>query len=196
MYKPLRIATHISHKGYSSRKEAERLVINGKVNVNGKIVTNLSTKIKYDDILRIDGLIVKNYIKYKLFLFNKPRSVITTHSDPKGRIKVYDFFPKKLKSQKIGKLHAVGRLDFNSQGLILITNNVKLKTFLENPNTWVEIILSEGKNREIRKLFLKYGYSISKLVRTAYGPYKLGNIAIGEFRETAINKSLLSKHVN
>ena len=138
MYKPLRIATHISHKGYSSRKEAERLVINGKVNVNGKIVTNLSTKIKYDDILRIDGLIVKNYIKYKLFLFNKPRSVITTHSDPKGRIKVYDFFPKKLKSQKIGKLHAVGRLDFNSQGLILITNNVKLKTFLENPNSKIK----------------------------------------------------------
>jgi len=233
-----RIAQYISHRGLASRRIAEDWITKGRIKINGLVTTNLATKVKERDKVYLDNILIKNSINTRLFLFNKPRGVITTHNDPKGRLKVYDFFPDKIKAKESGLLNSIGRLDYNSQGLILLTNDIRLKSFLEKPNskikrrykvrvrgiinqelinkifkgvkingynytplnisilnssksnTWLEIILTEGKNREIRRLLSKYGIMISKLIRTEYGPYKLNKIPIGSFKETIINKNL------
>ncbi len=232
-----RIAQYIAHRGLASRRLAEEWITNGQVKVNGQIVHNLALKVASTDKVYVNNVLLKHTIKSRLFLFNKPRGVITTHNDPRGRLKVYDFFPDKIKSKESGLLNSIGRLDYNSQGLILLTNDIRLKSFLESPNsnikrrykvrvrgfindamvnkinkgvkiqgfnykpmsinvlnssrsnTWIEIILTEGKNREIRRMLSKYGLMISKLIRTEYGPYKLHNTPIGKFKEIIINNN-------
>ena len=159
---------------------------------------------------------------------NKPRGVICTHNDEKSRMKIYDLIPKNILRNFKGKLHSVGRLDFNSQGLILITNNTILKSYLEKPSSkiyrvykvkvqglidnsivkklkkgvkigdinhtvismsvikksksysWILVKLDQGKNQHIRKIFKKFGFSVNKLIRIQYGPYKIGSLKTGK----------------
>ena len=159
---------------------------------------------------------------------NKPKGVICTHSDEKNRIRIYDLIPKNILRDLKGNMHSVGRLDFNSQGLILITNNTKIKYYLEKPSSkiqrvykvkvqglinnstvkksqkgfqigdryysiksmlilkktksysWILVKLDEGKNQHIRKIFRKIGFSVNKLIRIQYGPYKIGSLETGK----------------
>ena len=168
--------------------------------------------------------------KTVLIALNKPKGVICTHRDEFNRRKALDFIPNKVSKNINGKLHSIGRLDYNSQGLLLITNNTKIKYFLESPSSkiiriyrvkvqgivditiikkikkgllinkisynvkhikvisasqsysWLIIKLDEGKNNHIRKIFSKLGFSVNKLIRIQYGPYKLSSLKPGNIK--------------
>ena len=174
--------------------------------------------------------------EFVLLAVNKPRGIICTHNDEKNRKRIYDLIPKTFIRNIKGNLHSIGRLDFNSQGLILLTNNTKIKAYLEKPSSkiirtykvkvqglltdsiikktkkgmyinnifysvkkieiikktksysWLLIKLDEGKNNHIRKVFKKLGFSVNKLVRIQYGPYRIGSLKTGEVKFLNINK--------
>ena len=174
--------------------------------------------------------------EFVLLAVNKPRGIICTHNDEKNRKKIYDLIPKTFIRNIKGNLHSIGRLDFNSQGLILLTNNTKIKAYLEKPSSkiirtykvkvqglltdsiikktkkgmyinnifysvkkieiikktksysWLLVKLDEGKNNHIRKIFKKLGFSVNKLVRIQYGPYRIGSLKTGEVKFLNINK--------
>ena len=174
--------------------------------------------------------------EFVLLAVNKPRGIICTHNDEKNRKRIYDLIPKTFIRNIKGNLHSIGRLDFNSQGLILLTNNTKIKAYLEKPSSkiirtykvkvqglltdsiikktkkgmyinnifysvkkieiikktksysWLLVKLDEGKNNHIRKVFKKLGFSVNKLVRIQYGPYRIGSLKTGEVKFLNINK--------
>ena len=174
--------------------------------------------------------------QFVLLAVNKPRGIICTHNDEKNRKRIYDLIPKTFIRNIKGNLHSIGRLDFNSQGLILLTNNTKIKAYLEKPSSkiirtykvkvqglltdsiikktkkgmyinnifysvkkieiikktksysWLLVKLDEGKNNHIRKVFKKLGFSVNKLVRIQYGPYRIGSLKTGEVKFLNINK--------
>ena len=178
--------------------------------------------------------------EFVLLAVNKPRGIICTHNDEKNRKRIYDLIPKNFIRNIKGNLHSIGRLDFNSQGLILLTNNTKIKTYLEKPSSkiirtykvkvqglltdsiikktkkgmyinnifysvkkieifkktksysWLLVKLDEGKNNHIRKIFKKLGFSVNKLVRIQYGPYRIGSLKTGEVKFLNINKVKLN----
>ena len=124
----MRIAKFISHSGYCSRREAEKLVLNKKVRINSKICTNLSIKINKDDEVQIKNkkIFIKKNIR--LWKFYKPVGYITTTKDPQNRKTIFSLLPKELP-----RLISIGRLDINSEGLILFTNNGDFARYLELP---------------------------------------------------------------
>ena len=169
-------------------------------------------------------------LKTILIALNKPKGVICTHKDEFNRRKALDFIPKKFTKNFNGRLHSIGRLDYNSQGLLLITNNTKIKHFLESPSnkvvriykvkvqgliditalnkikkgmliekvpykvmsikiisttrsySWLLVKLDQGKNNHIRKIFSQVGYSVNKLIRIQYGPFKLSSLKTGDIK--------------
>ena len=171
-----------------------------------------------------------NSQKTILIALNKPKGFICTHNDEYNRKKAIDLIPKKTLKVIAGKLHSVGRLDYNSQGLILFTNNTKIKYYLEKPSnkiiriykvkvqgiidtrfikkiergvlinkvlykvknikiisssktySWFIIKLNEGKNNPIRKIFLKLGFTVNKLIRIQYGAIKLSSLKSGNLK--------------
>ena len=179
---------------------------------------------------------IKDNKDLAMLAINKPKGIICTHNDEKNRRKIYDLVPKNISKKIKGGLHSIGRLDFNSQGLILLTNNTKIKIYLEKPSSkiirvykvkvqglvtdsllrkarkgiymenklysvlritvikktktysWVLVKLDEGKNQHIRKIFRKLGFSVNKLIRIQYGPYKIGSLKTGEIKFLNINK--------
>lgn len=183
---------------------------------------------------------IKNDKSLFLLAINKPKGIICTHNDERNRKKIYDLIPKNIYKIMKGTLHSVGRLDFNSQGLILLTNNTKIKAYLEKPSSkivrvykvkvqglitdatlkkvskgininnkfysiikmqiikktksysWLLVNLDEGKNQHIRKVFKRLGFSVNKLIRIQYGPYKIGTLKTGELKFLNINKLKLN----
>ena len=187
--------------------------------------------------MNIDQTSYSSFSKeFVLLAVNKPRGIICTHNDEKNRKRIYDLIPKTFIRNIKGTLHSIGRLDFNSQGLILLTNNTKIKAYLEKPSSkiirtykvkvqglltdsiikktkkgmyinnifysvkkieifkktksysWLLVKLDEGKNNHIRKVFKKLGFSVNKLVRIQYGPYRIGSLKTGEVKFLNINK--------
>ncbi len=128
-----RIAKIIAHAGITSRREAENWIKKGRVSVNGKQIYSPAINLYEKDKIYIDNKLIKTKKVIRVYLFNKPRGLICTHSDPQNRTTIYDSFPKKIINKEVGTLHTVGRLDINSEGLIIITNSPKLKYFFENP---------------------------------------------------------------
>lgn len=221
-----RLQKVIAASGYTSRRKAEELIAKGKVMVNNEIVTELGYKVNSKDEIIIEGLKLEKE-EFEYYLFNKPRGVITTTKDDKGRKTVMDFF----ESNK--RLYPVGRLDYDTTGALLITNDgdfanlmshpsqmvnkiylaklegiingeainkikdgikidgsivypsrVKLKRKDKKTNTsFVEIIVHDGKNHEIKKIFEAVGYRVEKLTREAYGPFCLETLKSGESRK-------------
>jgi 23S rRNA pseudouridine2605 synthase len=221
-----RIAKIMARAGLCSRREAERWVEQGRVSVNGEILT--SPAINIDDLssIRVDGEALPGNDPPRLWRFHKTVDVMTTSHDPEGRQTIYDRLPKNLP-----RVMPVGRLDINSEGLLLLTNDGELKRHLELPSTgwrrryrarvygrvdaaqlqglargvtvegvryapidavldsqeganaWVTLTLREGKNREVRRVLTHLGYSVNRLIRTAYGPFQLGNLARDEIEE-------------
>jgi len=227
----INITKRIAHSGLCSRRDAKAMVTSGKVSVNGAIVFSSTTKVSIGDTILVDGQEIANISVPRLWLFHKPASVITTNKDPQNRKTIFDILP-----QDLPRLVSVGRLDLNSEGLLLLTNNGELARYFEMPennikrkyevrvfgnldkrrlnrlsegcsidgvkygpikvrvleaganNAWLEMVLTEGKNREIRKVLASLGMKISRLKRVEYGNYSLGNIKKGEIREVKINK--------
>jgi pseudouridine synthase len=202
----------IAAAGITSRRKAEEMIRQGRVSLNGKIVNSLGTKADpLRDHVKVDGKLIRPPVKKIYILLNKPAGVICAVSDPQGRRKVTDLVTAK------GKIFPVGRLDYNSEGLILLTNDgefsntvasagkrlpkvydvkvralpdegdlrrlregfclpdgtklarTKVKLMRRGSNSWCEVTLTEGKNRQIRRMFAAIGHPVVKLRRRRIG---------------------------
>lgn len=127
----IRLQKFIAESGYSSRRKAEELIIKGKVKVNDKVITELGTKINPTDIVIIDGLKLEKEDK-EYYLFNKPRGVVSTTSDDKKRKTIIDYF------EGDKRLYPVGRLDYDTTGLIIVTNDGEFANLLTHPKNDIE----------------------------------------------------------
>lgn len=125
-----RIAKAMARAGLASRREAEAWIAAGRVAVNGEVITSPAVKVGAKDRVTVDGKPLPQRERTRLFLFHKPRGLVTTNFDPEGRRTVFDVLPKGLP-----RLITVGRLDFNTEGLLLLTNDGRLARMLEHPDT-------------------------------------------------------------
>ena len=126
-----RLQKVIANSGYCSRRKAEDLIVNGRVKVNGEIVTELGVKVSSDDVISIDGKALKLEEDKVYFLLNKPRGVVSTSSDDKGRKTVVDL----IDTDK--RIYPVGRLDYDTTGLLLLTNDGSLANTLMHPTNGI-----------------------------------------------------------
>jgi 23S rRNA pseudouridine2605 synthase len=211
-----RIAKLLARAGVASRREVERMIADGRVALNGEKLTTPATLLEDLHGVTVDGRPVRPATETRLFRFYKPQGTITAERDPRGRSTIYDRLP-----QNLPRLMPVGRLDFMTEGLLLLTNDGELKRQLELPRTgvvrtyrarafgnvsqaqleqlaegitiegirygsidanlerrtgrncWIELSLTEGKNREVRRVLAHLGLQVSRLIRTAYGPFTL-----------------------
>ena len=236
---PQRIAKLLARAGVASRREVERMIAEGRIALNGEKLTTPATLLETLAGVTVDGKPVQPAAATRLFRFYKPQRAITAAHDPKGRPTIYDRLPPGLP-----RLVQVGRLDFMTEGLLLLTNVGELKRQLELPRTgvvrtyraraygqvtqaqleklaegitidgirygsfianlerrtgsncWVEMSLTEGKNREVRRILAHLGLQVSRLIRTAYGPLTLEGLEPGDADEVsegdldALRKSL------
>ena len=127
-----RLQKVIASYGYASRRKAEDLIRHGKVLVNGKVITELGTKVETNDIISIDGVIINKDIKHEYYLLNKPRQVISSVTDKEGRITVTDLI------NTDARIYPVGRLDYDTTGLIILTNDGDFANMLMHPSYEVE----------------------------------------------------------
>jgi 23S rRNA pseudouridine2605 synthase len=125
-----RVAKALARAGVASRREVERLISAGRVALNGKVLTTPAVKVEAGDVLTVDGAVVGEAEPTRLFRYHKPVGLVTTHKDPQGRPTVFEALPKTLP-----RLISVGRLDLNSEGLLLLTNDGGLARALELPET-------------------------------------------------------------
>jgi 23S rRNA pseudouridine2605 synthase len=229
-----RLQKILARAGISSRRKAEELITGGHVQINGKVVTELGSKADpQKDHVRVDGKLLQGPERIRYFMLNKPKGYVTTVSDPEGRPTVMQFFERENE-----RLYPVGRLDYLSEGLLLVTNDGDLankltkassgveKTYLvkvagqptedmldalragvviergrpgtnsgrvrtapakirqvrQGDNPWYEVILIEGRNRELRKMFEEIGHHVEKIRRIGYGPLIL-DMEPGKLRE-------------
>ena len=157
-----RIAKRLSMLGVASRREAEKLILDGKVKINGIECRDLTFLVSYEDTIAVNGKDVKNKpIKTQIYLMNKPTGYITSTNDPQGRKTIFELIP-----DKFGKLMAIGRLDFNTAGLLLLTNNGELARLMEMPATGLKRVyfakvIGEINDETKQKLTsLKHGIKI------------------------------------
>ena len=221
-----RIAKYLARAGVCSRREAEKLIAQQRITVDGKTIDTPAFNVEGTEKIKLDGEKIAAPEQTRLWLYYKPVGLLTTHSDTQGRETVFDNLPAGLP-----RVISVGRLDLNSEGLLLLTNNGELSRTLELPqnawtrrykvkvhgvlnkqkladlengavvdgvhygcvkavieneqgtNAWLTVTLSEGKNREIRKLMKFIGLEVARLIRLSYGPFQLGSLKKCEVRE-------------
>ncbi len=125
-----RIAKVLSRAGLASRRDAEEWIVQGRVSVNGRIINSPALDVTANDVITVDGKPLPPRERTRLFMFHKPRGLMTTHADPEGRPTVFDNLPEGLP-----RLISIGRLDFNTEGLLLLTNDGGLARALELPDT-------------------------------------------------------------
>jgi len=125
-----RIAKVVSRAGLASRRDAEQWIVQGRVTVNGRVINSPALDVTANDVVTVDGKPLPPRERTRLFLFHKPRGLMTTHADPEGRPTVFDNLPEGLP-----RLISIGRLDFNTEGLLLLTNDGGLARALELPDT-------------------------------------------------------------
>ena len=216
---PQRIAKLLARAGIGSRRDIERMIEEGKISLHGKVLDTPATIVTTLDGITVEGREVQPIEAARLFRFHKPAGFLTTARDPGGRPTIFDALPPGLP-----RLVPVGRLDMNTEGLLLMTTDGGLKRALELPvnavsrryrvraygeisqnalesliegitidgmrygpidadierrtgaNLWLTMRLTEGKNREIRRVLEFLGLQVSRLIRTAYGPFELGEL--------------------
>lgn len=221
-----RIAKFIARSGVCSRRDAEVLINQKRVTVNGETVESPAFNVEGTEKILLDGEKLPVIDNTRLWLYYKPVGLLTTHKDDEDRQTVFANLPAGMP-----RVISVGRLDLNSEGLLLLTNNGELSRKLELPengwsrrykvkvhgfldkkklsslekgatvdgvtygsvkvevetekgsNSWLVVSLSEGKNREIRKLMNYVGLEVARLIRLSYGPFQLGSLKKGEVRE-------------
>jgi 23S rRNA pseudouridine2605 synthase len=229
---PERLQKILAAAGIASRRKAEEIIAAGRVTLNGTVVTEQGTKADPEvDAISVDGKPIKRPQRSVYFLLNKPKGYVTTVSDPEGRPTVME-----LLGDLPERVYPVGRLDYASEGLLLMTNDGALaqkltkagshipKTYLvkiggkqgkpseqalqrlragitvalddgrrvktspakirlaeDAPNPWYEVILIEGRNRQIRRMFHHVGFLVEKIKRVQLGPIVL-DVAPGKFR--------------
>ena len=130
-----RIAKIIAGSGLCSRRMAEKLILDGKVSVNGNVISSPALNVSDDDCILVDGKPHNQKEETKLYIYHKPVGLITTHSDENGRKTIFDDI-----GDKFGRLLSIGRLDLNSEGLLLLTNDGEFQRFMESPKNEFERI--------------------------------------------------------
>jgi 23S rRNA pseudouridine2605 synthase len=226
---PERLQKILAAAGIASRRRAEEIILAGRVAVNGQTVTELGSKADpFADTITIDSKPLPSAQKFVYLLLNKPKGYVTTVSDPEGRPTVMQ-----LLGNQTERLYPVGRLDYASEGLLLMTNDgdlalrltkaalhvpktyhvkvsgqpteralqrlrsgvtiplddgrrvktspAKIRLLEQALNPWFEVVLIEGRNRQIRRMFQHIGHQVEKIKRVQLGPIKL-DIAPGKFR--------------
>ena len=216
----------MARAGLCSRRDAERWIADGRVAVNGKRLDSPAFTVSDADVIAVDGKPIPAKEPTRLFRYNKPRGLIVAARDPQGRPTVFDNLPADLP-----RLVSIGRLDLDSEGLLLLTNDGELKRRLELPatgwtrryrvrvhgavdpaalaglaggitiadirygpvraalerqqggNAWIAMSLTEGKNREVRRICEHLGWPVSRLIRIAYGPFQIGSLVQGAVEE-------------
>ncbi len=154
-----RLQKVIASYGYTSRRKAEDLIRKQKVMVNGKIVTELGTKVAEHDIISIDGIIINKDVKHEYYILNKPRSVISSVNDEAGRITVVDLI------NTDARIYPIGRLDYDTTGIILLTNDGDFANTLMHPSFEIEKTYIAKIDRILTKddiLAIKKGITIDK----------------------------------
>lgn len=162
---PLRIAKAIARAGLCSRREAERWIGEGRVNVNGRVLTTPAFEVGPKDKVLVDGKPLPTTEPPRLWRYYKPRGLVTTHADPQGRPTVFESLPEELP-----RVISVGRLDFNSEGLLLLTNDGALARHMELPSTgWLRRyrVRAHGRVTQAELDALKDGVEIEGV---RYGP--------------------------
>ena len=153
-----RIAKRLARAGIASRRDAEELIAAGRVRVNGKVLSSPAVNVTANDTIELDGTTIPPIERTRLFLFHKPAGVVTTNRDPEGRKTVFDVLPKDLP-----RLMTIGRLDINTEGLLLLTNDGGLARMLELPTTgWLRRyrVRVHGKPDEKALAELKNGIAV------------------------------------
>jgi 23S rRNA pseudouridine2605 synthase len=164
---PQRIAKVLARAGLCSRRDAERWVVEGRVSVNGAVLTTPAVVVRDDDDIRVDGKPLPELERARLWRYHKPAGLVTTHRDEKGRATVFAALPKELP-----RLISIGRLDLNSEGLLLLTNDGALARRLELPATgWLRRykVRVHGAVEPARLAALEKGVTIDGM---AYGPIR------------------------
>jgi 23S rRNA pseudouridine2605 synthase len=170
-----RIAKVIADSGYCSRREAEKLIFEGRVAVNGKIIESPAILIS-DESIKIDNKLINNKQKTRLWIFHKPAGFITSNFDPKNRKTIFNILPSDLP-----RLISIGRLDYNSEGLLLMTTNGELARYVELPKTgWIRKyrVRVHGKINENRLKNLINGITIDNI------KYKFSEVKIEKSQST------------
>ncbi len=221
-----RIAKIIARAGLCSRRDAERLIGEGRVKLNGKVLTSAATNVTAKDVVTVDGNALPQKDSTRLWRYHKPGGLVVSNHDPEGRPTVFE----KLREQ-LPRVLSIGRLDINTEGLLLLTNDGELARFLELPatgwirryrvrayghveeaalkriekgveidgvrygpveatiervqgdNSWLNIAIREGKNREVKRICEHLGLQVNRLIRTGFGPFQLGELPRGGIEE-------------
>lgn len=242
----MRLNVYLQRAGVGSRREAERLIADGRVTVND-VKATVTTPAEDGDVIKVNGKTVSVEEKDvpRLFMLNKPLDILVTNKDPQGRPTVFELpaLTPPLWKSTMPRVMNVGRLDVNSEGLLLFSSDGPLAQAMMSPtialertyrvrvhgrlrpdqlqkladgitidgiryrgadvteekapsgsNTWYKVVITEGKNREVRKLMEHFGCVVGRLVRTQYGPFHLGELPSGQIRE--INRHDVKKLID
>ena len=221
-----RIAKVIARAGLCSRRDAERMIGDGRVALNGKPLSSPAVNVTEADVITIDGKPLPRKEQSRLWRYHKPAGLVVSHRDPEGRPTVFEAVAKELP-----RVVSIGRLDLNTEGLLLLTNDGELARLLELPatgwvrryrvrvhgspdpaalaglaggisidgvhygpieasvdkiqgsNAWLTFAIREGKNREVKKVCEHLGLQVSRLIRTSFGPFQLGDLERGAIAE-------------
>lgn len=221
-----RLNKYLAQSGIASRRGADQLIADGRVKVNGKVVSELGAKVNiYNDTIMVDDIVCKQNKKCVVIMFNKPKGCVTTTSDEKGRKTIFDYVD--ITSPR---LFPIGRLDYDSEGLLLLTNDGDLANRISHPSfeitktylvkvkgempehklaqlrkgvmvdgsltkrskvklleykdgiSRLEVTISEGRNRQVRKMFEAVEREVIFLKRVAIGDLRLGGLSRGGYR--------------
>ncbi len=226
----MRLNKYIAHSGVSSRRRADELIEKGLVKVNGH-TAEMGCDVSEDDVVEVEGTIIRPEKKLVYYLLNKPVGYITTSDDEKNRPAVLDIMPDINE-----RIYPIGRLDFNTSGMLILTNDGDLAYKLTHPKSRifktyravvsgmftmsdakklekgvdigdyvtapamveiikqnenrsiVEIRISEGKNRQVRRMFEVVGHKVLELDRIAIGNMKLAHLRRGQYRKLSQNE--------
>lgn len=232
----MRINKYLADKGIASRRHADEMIIAGRVKINGEIAT-LGASVEEKDVVLVDDVAISREEKTeKYYLMNKPKGVVCTVSDDRGRKTVMDYLP-----DNVGRVFPVGRLDYETEGLLILTNDGDLAFRLTHPTsevqktymariegtmvekdlnrirsgieldgvmtkkckahivetnkayTKVHITITEGRNRQVRRMFEAIGRNVEFLKRVSIGNLKLKGLDRGEVRELTETEILYLK---
>lgn len=222
----IRLQKVLAQAGVASRREAEKMILNGRIKVDGKVIKELGTKVDPEkNDIEVDDRSISKSEKKVYYLLNKPKGCVTTMKDPRGRLTVND-----LLKDIDERVYPVGRLDYDTTGVLIITNDGELANALAHPKkeidkyyhalvqgvpsnealkrlrdgvqledgktapakirvleikgnkSWLEIIIHEGKNRQVKRMCEAISHKVLRLKRTRFGPLEVNDLASGKIR--------------